>query len=90
MSDEMAHRVAKEQTFQVETEARKWEGAKEFVIRQWCIGQAIEACKTGQEGGVFWWGTDKYDSLTQGPPMKCAVVPIAEDILRFITGGEKT
>ncbi len=88
MSDEMAARVAKEQTFQVETEARKWEGAKELVLRQWCVDRAVQLC--GSELGIMWYGQGKIDSLTQGPPMKCAVVPIAEDILRFITGGEKT
>ena len=106
MSDEVAARVAREQTFHVETEARKWEGAKELVIRQWCVEKAIIAC--GQEA-VAWFGRDfvirdkmppqlpggvlgvMEDIIKPQPPrFESAVIPLAEDILRFITGGEKT
>jgi hypothetical protein len=86
MSDDMAARVAREQKFQVETEARKWEGAKDLVLRQWCVEKAIVAC--GADGLVL-CGKDepRSDSDTwNAPHPKCAVVPIAEDILRFITG----
>ena len=103
MSDDMAARVAREQTFHVETEARKWEGAKDLVLRQWCVEKAIIAC--GQEA-VAWFGRDfvirdkvppilpdgvlgeMEDIIKPQPPtFECAVVPIAEDILRSITGG---
>ena len=76
MSDDMAARVAREQTFQVETEARKWEGAKDLVLRQWCVEKAIQVCGTE---GVVWH--------CEPPIPASAVVPIAEGILRFITGG---
>ena len=76
MSDDMAARVAREQTFQVETEARKWEGVKELVLRQWCVERAIQVC-----GSVVWH--------CEPPIPASAVVPIAEGILRFITGGDK-
>ena len=85
MSDDMAARVAREQTFQVEAEARKWEGAKDFVIRQWCVERAVAVC--GQDGVMWHQSTAISEEL---PQLKSAVVPIAEDILRFITGGEKT
>jgi len=91
MSDDMAARVAREQTFHVETEARKWEGAKELVLRQWCVEKAIISCGTD---GLVWCGKDDTNRSDPGtwniPHPKCAVVPVAEDILRFITRGEKT
>jgi len=78
MSDDMAARVTTQSSYQAEQEAFVRAAIDSIPLRQWCVDQAVKVC--GTEGVV--WHCE--------PPMPTsAVVPIAEGIFRFITGGDK-
>ena len=83
ISGEIVARMSVEQVRLADGQVKANEAYHKMLLRQWCIEQAVEVC--GQELGIMWYGAEKYDQLTQGPPMKCCVVPIAEEILKFIT-----
>ena len=82
MSDEMAARVATQSQARVDQEAVLKAAIDSLQLRQWCVDKALQAC--GTEGVT--WHQATADTL---PHSLYAVVDIAEDILRFITGGEK-
>ena len=89
MSEEQALRAAAQNITRVEQEANLRAAIESLQLRQWCVEKAIISC--GQEA-VVWFGRDFVirDKVPPRLPPKfeCAVVPLAEDILRFITGGE--
>ena len=78
MSEEQALRAAAQNITRVEQEANLRAAIESLQLRQWCVEKAIIAC--GQEA-VAWFGRDVV--------IRDTVVPLAEDILRFITGGGK-
>ena len=96
MSDEMVARVATQTQSRVDQEAALKAAIDSLQLRQWCVDQAIKVC--GNDG-LTWYKqpqpivktAEELHKYPDDPPDPlCAVVPIAEDILRFITGGEKT
>lgn len=86
ISEEMAARLSSEFQTQRDQASALKAAIDSLQLRQWCIERAVQLC--GSELGIMWYSNQEI--ITQDPPMKCAVVPVAEDILRFITGGDKT
>ncbi len=75
ISADAAARMAVEVTRQFAGDVAAKEAFHQMVLRQWCVEQAVAACDT--VGAV----SEKFDS-------KSAVVPIADEIFRFITAKE--
>jgi len=74
ISADVAARMAAENVRQFSGDAKAKESQQDTIVRMWCIEQAAAVC--GTELGIMWHGSDQH---------KCAVVPIAEEILMFIT-----
>jgi len=83
MSDEMAARVATQSQARLDQEAALKAAIDILQLRQWCVDKALQACGTE---GVTW----HQSTVDTAPYSLCAVVDTAEEILQFITGGEKT
>ncbi len=75
ISGEVAARMSVEQVRLADGQTKANESYHKMLLRQWCIEQAVAVCSESREA-VIW-----NDEMI----MKSAVVPIAEEILRFVT-----
>ena len=90
ISSEIAARMAAENARQFVGDMKAREIYESLHTRMWCVEQAVAVCGTE---GVVWVGADNPNRSNPDtcnvPHMKSAVVPVAEEILRFITADSK-
>ncbi len=79
ISGEVAARMSLEQVRLADGQTKASEAYQKMLLRQWCIEQAIQSCRA--DGCIY----SVHKTVEDGSTMKSAVVPIAEEILRFIT-----
>ncbi len=78
ISGEVAARMSVEQVRLADGQAKASEAYQKMLLRQWCIEQAVTVCGTE---GVIWIGATDTLNVHHA---KSAVVPIAEEILKFV------
>ena len=74
ISGEVAARMSVEQVRLADGQMKASEAYQKMLLRQWCIEQAVAVCSQSREA-VVW-----NDAMI----MQSAVVPIADEILRFV------
>lgn len=93
ISSEIAARMAAENARQFAGDTKAREVYESLHTRMWCVEQAVAVCGSD---GVMWHtqrpksSAEIYKVPDNPPDPLSAVVPIAEEILRFITADSKS